>query len=137
MGQSKKSFNHHVFSLKQWRKARLFDAAGKGVLCLRFDAIKTVAEAETRAKQIRTEAVSRAKEMLVQAEAAGKAELLSARTEAREAVRREIAAAEKQGESQAMTQEEAAAKELAALEKTAQANMDKAVAIILERIVNG
>lgn len=102
-----------------------------------LDAIKTVTAAEEHAEKIRADAQLQAKQMLNDAEKQGKALFADARTRASEAL---IAM-----DQEVVLKSKTAAEEIAqrtteagrTLRQEAMGRMDKAVAIIIGRIVNG
>ena len=101
-----------------------------------LEAIKTISEAEEQAKSIRLAAAAEAKRMLSEAEAVGKAAVDAAAKKARA----ELAELSQKADAKAADK----AKELAAeneerkaqLKNRADEGMDKAVSLIVERIVN-
>ena len=101
-----------------------------------LEAMKDISEAEEKAKTIRAEAAADVKRMLAEAEAAGKAAVAAAEKKAAG----ELATLSKKADEKAVE----SAKTLASendevkdrLRPQAEANMDRAVSLIVERIVN-
>ncbi|MGE4352952.1 MAG: hypothetical protein AB7D36_02560 [Oscillospiraceae bacterium] len=101
-----------------------------------LEAIKNISEAEEQARQIKAEATSEAKRMISEAYTTGKAAVAAAEKKAGD----ELCELAKKADEKAM----AGAKELAAnsenrkaaMRSHAEARMDKAVSLIVERIVN-
>lgn len=101
-----------------------------------LEAIKTIGEAEERAKSIKAQAAAEAKRMLSEAEAAGKAAIAAAEKKAAD----ELAGLSKKADEKALDSAKVLAVENDAskteLRARASTHMDKAVSLIVERIVN-
>ena len=101
-----------------------------------LEAIKTISEAEEQAKTIRAAAAAEAKRMLGEAENAGKAAVEAAAQKARD----ELGELSKKADEKALDKAKALSTEndavKAQLKEKAEAGMDKAVSLIVERIVN-
>ena len=101
-----------------------------------LEAIQTISEAEEQAKTIRAAAAAEAKRMLGEAEAAGKFAVEAAGKKARD----ELAELSKKADEKALESAKSLAaendKQKAALRSRAEQHMDKAVSLIVERIVN-
>lgn len=102
-----------------------------------LEAIKTISEAEDKAKTIKAEAASEAKRMLNEAEAAGKAAIAAAEKKAAD----ELSELSRKAEETALANSRSITatndKLKADLQSKAENRMDKAVSLITERIVNG
>lgn len=101
-----------------------------------FEAITTVREAEERAMQIKTEAAQSAAEAIEAAEADGKAAVEAALNRARE----ELKSLRSKSDEKATQEAEALAATTKGREATmrtrAEARLDQAASLIVERIVN-
>ena len=101
-----------------------------------LEAIRTIGEAEDKAKAIKAEAAAEAKRMLAEAESAGKAAVAAAEKKAAD----ELAGLSKKADEKALESAKALAAENDALKQKlraqAEANMGRVVSLIVERIVN-
>lgn len=101
-----------------------------------FEAITTVREAEARAKQIKLEATQSAAEAIEAAEAAGAAAVGASLQKAAD----ELKALRSKSDEKATTDAEALAAQTreqeAAMRTKAEARLDQAASLIVERIVN-
>ena len=101
-----------------------------------LEAIKTVAAAETDAEKQRTEALAEAKRIVTAAEAAGKEDVQKAMETASSQAQSLCQEAEKLGRDTASKAAVEAREKCDALAKDAMTRMDRAVAIIVEKVVN-
>ncbi len=101
-----------------------------------FEAITSIAQAEAEAKATVAAAEARAKQLLAEAETAGKAAVEAAGAKADS----ELAELRRQADEKAMTEAGGLSKETenkkAALRAKAEARLEKAAALVVERIVN-
>ena len=101
-----------------------------------LEAMKDISEAEEKAKTIRAEAAADVKRMLAEAEAAGKAAVAAAEKKAAG----ELATLSKKADEKAVESAKTLASENGEvkdrLRAQAEANMDRAVSLIVERNVN-
>ena len=101
-----------------------------------FEAIAGVAQAEAEAKELRSGAELKARQMSAEAENEGKAAIEAARAKADS----ELAELRKQADAKAMTEAGELSTETenrkAALRARAEARLEKAAALVVERIVN-
>ena len=112
----------------------LLDKAGER---MSLEAIKVVVAAETDAENLRAEAVAEAKKIIAAAEASGISAVQKAQKSAELKVQALCREAEDQGKASAAKSAEEVRDKCLNLEKEAEKRMDKAVAIIMERVVNG
>lgn len=102
-----------------------------------FEAITSIAQAETEAKEMITSAESKARQMIIDTEKEGQAALETARTMAAdECAKIENSAretADKKARSAGMMTEE----EKARLCETAQAKMEEAAGLVIDKIIRG
>ena len=99
-------------------------------------AIKTIVDAEADAEKRRLEALVEAKRIVAAAEITGKEEVQKAVTQAEAKVKLICGEAEEQEKKVAAKSLEVARKTCQALENEAEAKMDRAVAVIMERVVS-
>ena len=101
-----------------------------------FEAIDAITKAEREAKQIVADAEARARQMIADAERNGKAAV----TEASEKAERELAALKKQSDSKSMDEANSLSNEIenkkATLTVKAEARIEEAADMVVERIVN-
>jgi V/A-type H+-transporting ATPase subunit G/H len=102
-----------------------------------LEAIKAVAAAETEAENLRIEALAEAKKIIAAAEVSGREEVQRAMKSAESKIQDLCREAEDHGKASAAKSLEEARDKCLFLEKESEKRMDKAVAIIVERVVNG
>lgn len=101
-----------------------------------FEAITTVREAEERARQIKTEAAQSAAEAIEAAEADGKAALQAALDKARGELKSLQTKTDEKATQDAETLAAETKESHAAMRTRANARLDQAASLIVERIVN-
>ena len=101
-----------------------------------IEAINVVVAAENAAEKLRGNALVEARGIVADAEAAGKDKVQKAVKSAESQVQAFYREAEKQGKEIAAKTASKVKDECLSLEKKAEAKMDKAVAIIMERVVS-
>ncbi len=99
-----------------------------------LDAIKEVSEAERQADLITEEAHKEAKAIIAAAKVEGEKTCDDAVSAAREEISKKLKEQEKLAVSAEATAKKKAIEECANLEKTAQAQMDRAVKIIIDKV---
>lgn len=101
-----------------------------------FEAMDAITAAEREAKKVIAEAEAKARQMIADAESAGKAAL----TAANEKAERELAELKKQADGKAISDANALSGDTenkkAALRAKAEARIDQAAKLVVERIVN-
>ncbi len=102
-----------------------------------LDAIRQISAAEEEAEKKRSDALLEAKKILASAEEAGKETLKKAAAEAEEKIAEIFKASDANAQAEARKISDEALLQCEVLEKNASAQMEKAVSIIVERIVNG
>ena len=121
-----KSYEHYVIKL-------LYKAGDD----MSLEAIQVVVSAESEAEKQRLDALAEAKRIVAAAEAAGKEKVQKARESAEARVRALCLEAENQGKEASAKAAGEAGENCLSMEQSAASNLDKAVAIILERVVSG
>lgn len=111
-----------------------FDKAGE---YMPLEAIKVVVAAESDAESLRVEALAEAKRIIAAADVGGREEIQKARKAAEAKVQALCREAEEQGKDGAAKSLEEVRDKCLTLEKEAEKRMNQAVAIIVERVVNG
>ena len=101
-----------------------------------FEAITTVREAEERAKQIKTEAAQSAAEAIEAAELDGKAAVEAALAKAREELRTLRSKSDEKATQDAEALAATTKDREAVMRTRAEAKLDQAASLIVERIVN-
>ena len=101
-----------------------------------FEAITTVREAEARAKQIKLEATQAAAEAIEAAELDGKAAVEAALDKAREELRTLRSKSDEKATQDAETLAATTKDREAVMRSRAEAKLDQAASLIVERIVN-
>ena len=101
-----------------------------------FEAITTVREAEARAKQIKTEAAQSAAEAIEAAELDGKAAVEAALEKAREELRTLRSKSDEKATQDAEALAATTKDREAVMHSRAEAKLDQAASLIVERIVN-
>ena len=101
-----------------------------------FEAITTVREAEARAKQIKTEAAQSAAEAIEAAELDGKAAVDAALAKAREELRTLRSKSDEKATQDAEALAATTKDREAVMRSRAEAKLDQAASLIVERIVN-
>lgn len=101
-----------------------------------LEAIKTITEAEEAARRLKTEAAADAKRMVGEARAAGQAALDAAEKKANEELRELKAKADEKATADAKELAASTENKKAAMQVKAEARLDKAAQLIVERIVN-
>ena len=101
-----------------------------------FEAITTVREAEARAKQIKTEAAQSAAEAIEAAELDGKAAVDAALEKAREELRTLRSKSDEKATQDAEALAATTKDREAVMRSRAEAKLDQAASLIVERIVN-
>lgn len=101
-----------------------------------FEAITTVREAEARAKQIKTEAAQSAAEAIEAAELDGKAAVDAALAKAREELRTLRSKSDEKATQDAEALAATTKDREAVMRTRAEAKLDQAASLIVERIVN-
>ena len=101
-----------------------------------FEAITTVREAEARAKQIKTEAAQSAAEAIEAAELDGKAAVEAALEKAREELRTLRSRSDEKATQDAEALAATTKDREAVMRSRAEAKLDQAASLIVERIVN-
>ena len=101
-----------------------------------FEAITTVREAEARAKQIKTEAAQSAAEAIEAAELDGKAAVEAALAKAREELRTLRSKSDEKATQDAEALAATTKDREAVMRTRAEAKLDQAASLIVERIVN-
>jgi V/A-type H+-transporting ATPase subunit G/H len=101
-----------------------------------FEAITTVREAEARAKQIKTEAAQSAAEAIEAAELDGKAAVEAALEKAREELRTLRSKSDEKATQDAEALAATTKDREAVMRSRAEAKLDQAASLIVERIVN-
>ena len=102
-----------------------------------FEAITTISEAEETAKRVKAQAAQDAKAAIAAAEAEGKAGLDAAEKKAAEEIRALRARSDEKAKADAQELANVTEEQKAAMLEKAQGRMDKAAALIVERVVNG
>ncbi len=102
-----------------------------------FEAITTISEAEEQAKRLKLQAQQDAKAALADVRARGTEELESAAAGALEQVREKRARVDAQAKADAQALADETEGQKQAMLTKAEARMDKAAALIVERVVNG
>jgi len=100
-----------------------------------IEAINVVVAAERSTEKLRNDALAEARGIVAEAEATGKREVLNAVKSAESQVQALCGKAEEQGKEIATKTASKAKDECKSLEKKAEKKMEKAVAIIIERVV--
>lgn len=101
-----------------------------------LEAITSVANAEQEAKNAVAAAQARAKQLLADAEAAGKASLEAARAKADSELEVLQIKAEEKSRTDGLTLAQELEQDRSALRRKAEARLEEATALIVERIVN-
>ncbi len=104
---------------------------------LRFDEIKAVAHAEETAEKMRTDAIMQARRIINDAHEQGKAFVTQEAAAAATANAAALEQAKQLGEQDAVEIMASGQYEIKTMIGAAEQKMDKAVAMIIERIVNG
>ena len=102
-----------------------------------LEAIRTVATAEADAERQLSNAVIEAKKIIAGAEAAGKDEVIKAKEAAEKESLIIYRDAERRGKASSAEAARETEEKCLTIENVAASNMDKAVKIILERVVSG
>ncbi len=114
----------------------VFKKYNRGGVPMSFEAITSIADAEANAKAAVAAAELKSKQMLADAETAGKAAIEAAAVKAEE----ELTELRRKADEKAKTDAGGLSGELenkkAALRAKAEANLEKAAALVVERIVN-
>ena len=101
-----------------------------------MEAIRQVTQTEQEGQRLRDEAAAAARQVLVQAEREGKAGLEQARKAAGEKAKELLVEAEKQAAKSTERAIDEARQDCDELIRAARARLDKAAALIVERVVN-
>ena len=101
-----------------------------------MDAIKSISEAETEARQAKTRAQQAAEQIVADAEKAGKESLTSMNARAESEIATLIRKADLEAEEHAKELASTTANRQATLRARAESRLDKAAQLIIERIVN-
>ena len=101
-----------------------------------LEQIKRVVDAEENGDEARRKAAAEAKRLVADADADGRRAYAGAVAAANEKAKLLFEEAQRQGEAEAANIAERTRRDCDALEKAAMPNMDKAVSLILGRIVN-
>ena len=112
----------------------MLDKAGE---YMPLEAIKAVVAAESDAENLRIDALAEAKKIIAAAEVSGKEEVQKAKKSAESKVQALCLKAEDQGKESAAKSAGETRSKCLFLEKEAEKRMDQAVAIVVERVVNG
>ena len=102
-----------------------------------IEAINIVVAAEKSAEKLRNDALAEAREIVANAEAAGKDEVQKAVKSAESQVQVLCREAEDEGKEIVARTADKVRDECMSLERIAEEHMDRAVAIIMERVVSG
>jgi len=102
-----------------------------------LEAIKAVVAAESDAESLRIGALAEAKRIIAAAEVSGREEIQKAGKSAESKVQALCREAEEQGKDSAAKTVDGVRDKCLSLEKEAEKRMNQAVAIIVERVVNG
>ena len=100
-----------------------------------MEAIRQVTQTEQEGQRLRDEAAAAARQTLAQAEREGKAALEAARKDAREKSKELLTDAEKQAAKSTERAMDEARQDCDELIRAARARLDKAAALIVERVV--
>ena len=101
-----------------------------------LEAIKTISGAEDTARNIKAEAGLNAKKAIADTEAAGAAAIKAATTKAEEELRELAAQAEEKARKQAEELVQTTENTKAAMRTNAEAKLEQAASLVVERIVN-
>ncbi len=101
-----------------------------------LEAIKTISEAEEKAKKARAEAAAASKKAISDAEAAGIRAVAKARAKAEEELRELVKKADEKAKAQALELAASTENRMASMRVRAEGNLNKAAELVVERIVN-